>query len=45
VAIPGRGLGFLTVYILAPVLGAILGGGFYARLLRPCLPNPQSEKA
>ena len=40
IAIPGRGTGFLTVYILAPLLGAILGGGLYVRLLRPCLPEP-----
>jgi glycerol uptake facilitator protein len=43
IAIPGRGLGFLTVYILAPLLGAILGGGLYVRLLRPCLPDPPKE--
>jgi glycerol uptake facilitator protein len=42
VAIPGRGTGFLTVYILAPLLGAVLGGGLYVRLLRPCLPDPQT---
>jgi len=40
IAIPGRGTGFLTVYILAPLVGAILGGGLYVRLLRPCLPDP-----
>jgi glycerol uptake facilitator protein len=39
IAIPGRGTGFLTVYILAPLLGAILGGALYVRLLRPCLPD------
>ena len=38
IAIPGpRGLGFLTVYILAPLLGAVAGGGLYMRILRPCL--------
>jgi len=39
IAIPGYGTGFLTVYILAPVIGAVLGGGLYTRLLRPCLPD------
>ena len=35
VAIPGpNGSGFFTVYILAPVLGAVLGGGLYTRVLR-----------
>ncbi len=43
IAIPGpRGTGFVTVYILAPALGAIAGGGLYTRLLQPHLPN--SEK-
>ncbi len=36
IALPGpQGLGFLTVYILAPVLGAILGALFYVKLLQP----------
>lgn len=43
VAIPGRGSGFLTVYILAPLMGAILGGGLYVCLLRPQLPDLQKE--
>ncbi len=34
VAIPGRGTGFLTVYILAPIVGAVLGAGLYTRLIR-----------
>ena len=35
VALPGpRGAGFLTVYIIAPILGAIIGGGLYCRILR-----------
>jgi glycerol uptake facilitator protein len=45
IAIPGRGTGFLTVYILAPLLGATLGGYLYVRLLRPCLPDPAKETA
>jgi glycerol uptake facilitator protein len=36
VAIPGpSATGFFTVYILAPILGAILGGGLYQGVLRP----------
>jgi glycerol uptake facilitator protein len=35
-AIPGpNGHGFFTVYILAPILGAILGGGVYEWLIKP----------
>jgi glycerol uptake facilitator protein len=32
---PGGGLPFLTVYIIAPTLGAVLGGGLYTRMLHP----------
>ena len=42
--LPGPRGGFLTVYILAPVVGAVLGGGLYDRLLRPALPEPCPEK-
>jgi glycerol uptake facilitator protein len=36
VALPGpRGAGFLTVYIIAPIAGAIIGSGLYSLLLRP----------
>jgi glycerol uptake facilitator protein len=31
-----NGAGWLTVYIVAPLFGAWLGGACYARLLRPC---------
>jgi glycerol uptake facilitator protein len=42
IALPGpRGLGFLTVYILAPTVGAVAGGGLYLRLLRPHFPEPE----
>lgn len=36
VALPlGSDWGWLTVYILAPILGAILGGGFYKKVVQP----------
>ncbi len=39
-AIPGpNGRGFVTVYILAPILGGLTGGGFYQRVLRPQMPG------
>ena len=39
VALPGpRGAGFLTVYIVAPILGAITGGGLYCRVLKCSAP-------
>jgi glycerol uptake facilitator protein len=35
VALPGtRGMGFLTVYIIAPILGAITGSGLYLHVIR-----------
>ena len=37
-ALPGpNGTGFFTVYILAPILGAVAGGGVYELRLRPAL--------
>lgn len=40
IALPGpQPTGFLTVYILAPILGAILGGGLYLGFVRPALPE------
>ncbi len=30
-----NGLGWLTVYVIAPVVGAIVGGGLYRVLLQP----------
>ena len=45
IALPGpRGMGFLTVYILAPIIGAFAGGGWYTRLIRPCLPVQQEKQ-
>jgi glycerol uptake facilitator protein len=39
IALPGpRGLGFLTVYIFAPLVGAVAGAHLYDLVLRPCLP-------
>ncbi len=35
VAIPGPRGGFLTVYVLSPVAGAVVGGGIYQWLVRP----------
>ncbi len=44
IALPGpRGTGFLTVYILAPTIGAVLGGALYVRVLRPSLPDLSKE--
>ena len=44
-AIPGpNGHGFFTVYILAPTIGAVAGGGLYERVLRNFLPDTK-EKA
>ena len=41
-AIPGpNGHGFFTVYIVAPILGAILGGGLYDWLIRPAYEKPK----
>ena len=38
-ALPGpNGSGFFTVYILAPIVGAVVGGGVYELVLRPALP-------
>jgi len=44
-ALPGpNGHGFFTVYIMAPIIGAIVGGGIYDRLIRPAfVPTPDSR--
>ena len=44
-ALPGpNGHGFFTVYILAPILGAAIGGGIYERLIGPAFVSaPLSE--
>jgi len=42
IALPGtRGSGFLTVYIIAPILGATIGSGLYVHVLRT--PNPAGD--
>jgi glycerol uptake facilitator protein len=39
-ALPGpNGSGFFTVYILAPIVGAVAGGGVYELFLRPAMPG------
>ena len=40
VAIPGPRGGFFTVYILAPIIGGVLGAGIYQGLVRRYLPQP-----
>jgi len=35
--------GFFTVYILAPILGAITGGGIYDHLVRPAFPKMNDQ--
>ncbi len=45
IALPGpRSPGFLTVYILSPLAGAILGVGCYHRLIRPSLPEVAAKQ-
>jgi glycerol uptake facilitator protein len=42
IALPGpRPTGFLTVYILSPIIGAVAGGGLYSRVIGPCLPHSE----
>ena len=43
VAIPGPRGGFFTVYILSPVVGAIVGAGAYLGLVRRYLPEEMIE--
>ncbi|MCA9413152.1 MAG: MIP family channel protein [Candidatus Omnitrophica bacterium] len=39
VAIPGPRGGFFTVYILSPLVGGLLGGTIYEKVIRPALPD------
>lgn len=44
VAIPGwSDVGWLTVYVMAPIAGAVAGGGFYQCILRPSLPRSEAQ--
>lgn len=46
VALPGpRPTGFLTVYILSPLVGAVLGIGFYRKTIRPVFLTDMEEEA
>ncbi|MFB3879811.1 MAG: MIP/aquaporin family protein [Armatimonadota bacterium] len=45
VAIPGPRGGFFTVYILAPILGAVVGSGVYEWLGRSLSPTPAQQAA
>jgi len=46
IAIPGPRGGFFTVYILSPVIGALLGAGSYQHTIRPHLiPTAKHEEA
>jgi glycerol uptake facilitator protein len=45
IAVPGpQGIGCVTVYIVAPILGAVLGGGLYVRGIRPTLPPAITQR-
>jgi glycerol uptake facilitator protein len=47
VAIPGpNGRGFWSVYMVAPIIGAVTGGGIYQLVLRPFMPfMPSAEES
>jgi len=46
IALPGtRGMGFLTVYILAPILGAIAGAGLYLHVVGGGQPSADRQEA
>jgi glycerol uptake facilitator protein len=46
IALPGpRPTGFLTVYILAPIIGALAGGGFYTRVIGTWLPTTPMQES
>ena len=43
IAFPGPRGGWFTVYILAPILGAVIGGGLYRLIARGLLPPEHEE--
>ncbi|HYT94480.1 MAG TPA: aquaporin [Gemmataceae bacterium] len=43
VALPGPRPGVFRVYLFAPIIGAVAGGGLYLRVLRPGLPEPAAQ--
>ncbi|MBB6431007.1 MIP/aquaporin family protein [Algisphaera agarilytica] len=43
IAIPGPRGGFFTVYILAPLVGAVIGGAAFDFLIRPHLPKAEQD--
>jgi glycerol uptake facilitator protein len=46
IALPGpRGWGCLAVYLVAPIVGAVVGGGLYDFVLRPMAKGPLPERA
>jgi len=44
-AIPGPRGGFFTVYVLSPILGALVGAAVYQYLLRPGMPRSSAAEA
>lgn len=36
-ALPDQGLGFLTIYVLGPIVGAVLAAGFFTYLVEPLM--------
>jgi len=45
IAIPGPRGGFFTVYVLSPILGALVGAAVYQYLLRPGMPRSSAAEA
>jgi glycerol uptake facilitator protein len=46
IALPGRnGFGFFTVYILAPLIGALIGAHLYDLVIRPSFSNSENSVA
>jgi len=45
IAIPGPRGGFFTVYILSPIVGAVVGAGLYQFMVRRHLPQAMPEEA